>query len=70
MFRRIREILWGVFVLAMAPEAFRLAWLLIHRREARVGAFVLACLFAGLIVTTFFGRPMRVIYREPTRPDW
>jgi hypothetical protein len=70
MFRRIRELLWGLFLLAMAPEAFRLAWLLIRSREARVGAFVLACLFGGLIVTTFFGRPTRVIYREPTRPDW
>lgn len=70
MLRRIRQILWGLLLLAMAPEAFKLAWLLIHDREARIGAFVLACVFGGLIVTTFFARPTRIIYREPTRSDW
>lgn len=70
MLRRIRQILWGLFLLAMAPEAFKLAWLLLHDREARIGAFVLVCVFGGLIVTTFFSRPTRTIFREPTRPDW
>jgi hypothetical protein len=70
MLRRIRQVLWTLFLMAMAPEAIKLAWLLIQSREARIGAFVLACAFGGVIVTTFFGRPTRTILREPSRPDW
>jgi hypothetical protein len=70
MLRRIRQVLWTLFLLVMAPEAIKLAWLLIHDRQARIGAFVLACAFAGVIVTTFFVRPARIVYREPSRSDW
>ena len=48
MLRRIRQILWALFLLAMAPDAFRLTWLVIHSREARSGALVLGCIFVTL----------------------
>jgi hypothetical protein len=48
MLRRIRQVLWTLFLVVMAPEAIKLAWLLIHDRQARIGAFVLACMFVTL----------------------
>jgi hypothetical protein len=48
MLRRIRQILWTLFLLAMAPEAFKLVWLVIHSPEARSATVVFACIFVTL----------------------
>ena len=56
MLRRIRQTFWTLFLLALAPDAFKLTWLIIHNREARSAAVVFACIFVTLWFYGLFPR--------------
>ena len=56
MLHRIRRLLSTLFLLAMAPDAFRLTWWVVHSREARSGALVLGCIFVTVWFYGYFPR--------------